>query len=54
MDHIVFKPFSYIFVIALSEVQADIYLPKVNSKNTRVKCKICSKITIKTQERCHC
>ena len=26
-----------------------IYLFKVNSRNTRIKCKICSKLTIKTQ-----
>ena len=26
---------------------------KVNNKNTRAKCKICSKLTVKTPERCH-
>ena len=28
-----------------------IYLLKVNNKNTRTKCEICSKLTIKTPER---
>ena len=28
-----------------------IYLLKVNYRNTRTRCKICSKLTIKTQER---
>ena len=31
---------------------ADIYKLKVNNSNTETKCKICSKLTIKTQERC--
>ena len=30
---------------------ANIYLLKVNKKNTRTRCKICSKLTIKTPER---
>ena len=29
-----------------------IYLPKVNNRNTRTRCEICSKLTIKTQGRC--
>ena len=29
-----------------------IYLLKVNNTNTRTRCQICSKLTIKTQERC--
>ena len=29
----------------------DIYPLKVNNRNTKTKCEICSKITIKTQER---
>ena len=29
-----------------------IYLLKVNNKNTRTRCEICSKLTIKTPERC--
>ena len=32
---------------------AVIYLLKVNNKNTRTKCEICSKLTIKTPERRH-
>ena len=31
---------------------ANIYLFKVNNKDTRKRCKICSKLTIKTLERC--
>ena len=30
---------------------ADIYLFKVNNRNTRTRCEICSKLTIKTTER---
>ena len=30
---------------------AGIYMLKVNSKNTRARCGICSKLTIKTPER---
>ena len=30
---------------------AGIYLLKVNNRNTRTKCEICSKLTIKTPER---
>ena len=30
-----------------------IYLLKVNNRNTRTRCEICSKLTIKTPERCH-
>ena len=32
---------------------AGIYLLKVNNRNTRTRCVICSKLTIKTPERCH-
>ena len=34
--------------------QANIYLFKVNDRSTRKRCEICSKLTIKTQERRHC
>ena len=30
---------------------AGIYLPKVNNRNTKTKCEMCSKLTIKTPER---
>ena len=30
------------------------YLFKVNNKNTRTRCEICSKLTVKTPERRHC
>ena len=32
---------------------ANIYLLKVNNSNTRKRCEICSKLTIKTPERYH-
>ena len=32
-------------------IAADIYLLKVNKRNTRTRCEICSKLTIKTPER---
>ena len=32
---------------------AGIYLLKVNSRNTRARCDVCSKLTIKTPERRH-
>ena len=36
-----------------SSFPAGIYLLKVNSRNTRARCEICSKLTIKTPERRH-
>ena len=33
------------------DIPAGIYLLKVNNGNTRTRCKICSKLTIKTPER---
>ena len=33
---------------------ASIYLFKINNKNTRTRCEICSKLEIKTPERCLC
>ena len=33
---------------------ANIYLFKVDNRNTRKRCKICSKLAIKTSERRHC
>ena len=32
---------------------AGIHLLKVNNRNTRTRCEICSKLTIKAPERCH-
>ena len=36
-----------------TEFPANIYLIKVNNRNTRKWCEICSKLTIKTSERRH-
>ena len=35
-----------------SSISADIYILKVNKRNTRTRCEIGSKLTIKTPERC--
>ena len=32
---------------------ANFYLIKVNNKNSKKRCEICSKLTIKTSERCY-
>ena len=34
-------------------IPSNIYLFKVNNRNTRKRCEICAKLTIKTQERRH-
>ena len=34
-----------------TKIPVGIYLLKVNNKNTRTRCEICSKLTIKTSER---
>ena len=36
---------------AYTNIPAGIYLFKVNNRNTRARCEICSKLTIKTPER---
>ena len=33
---------------------SSIYLLKVNNRNTRASCEICSELTVKTPERRHC
>ena len=35
-------------------IPAGIYLLKFKNRNTRTRCKICPKLTIKIAERCHC
>ena len=39
--------------LGLSLFPAGIYLLKVNNRNTRTKCEICSNLTIKTPEQAH-
>ena len=39
--------------IDLLRILANIYLFKFNNRNLRKRCEICSKLTIKTPERCH-
>ena len=41
------------FVTHMVTYPAGIYLLKVNNRNTRTRCEICSKLTIKTPERRH-
>ena len=44
------------FIISLCNgiaIPADNYIFKVNNRNTRTKCEICSKLTIKIPERRH-
>ena len=38
-------------IIIIVFCPADIYLLKVNSRNTRTRCEICSKLIVKTLER---
>ena len=40
-------------LITFSCQAANIYLFKVNNRNTRKRCEICSKLTIKTPEQRH-
>ena len=40
-------------VVLNVSIPAGNYLPKVNNKNTRTRCEICSKLTIKIPERRH-
>ena len=37
----------------MKNIPAEIYLLEVNNRNTRIRCEICSKLTIKTPERRH-
>ena len=39
--------------VKVSMFLANIYLIKVNNRNTRKKCEICSELTMKTQKRRH-
>ena len=47
--------FSSTFYVLLrkSRCPASIYLHKVNNRNNRTRCEICSKLTVKTPEQCH-
>ena len=38
------------YIISMSDIPAGIYLLKVNNRNTRTRCEICSKLTIKTPD----
>ena len=43
-----------LFPVPIREFSAGIYLLKVNNKNTKKRCEICSNLTIKTPERRQC
>ena len=43
----------YGWVYGLSVTEMSVYLLKVNNRNTRTRCEICSKLTIKIPERRH-
>ena len=54
--HVSFKSLfshNYTFFFSFNSyfISAGIYLLKVNNRNTRIRCEICSKLTIKTPER---
>ena len=40
-------------VVFFTKNLAGTYLLKVNKRNTRARCELCSKLTIKAPERCH-
>ena len=50
---LVYDIFFFSTLIYLSPIPAGIYLLKVNNRNTRRRCEIYSKLTIKTPERPH-
>ena len=39
-----------LFSVKISDFPANIYLFKLNNRNTRKRCEVCSKLTIKTSE----
>ena len=43
----------YMLYLIFVFIPAGIYLLKVNNRNTRTRCEICSKLTINTPERRH-
>ena len=50
MDHLYYVKYFHHWYCTLSS-PAGIYLPKVKNRNTRTRCEVCSKLTIKTPER---
>ena len=45
--------FSIIYIAIKDKVNCNIYFFKVHNRNTRKRCEICSKLTVKTPERHH-
>ena len=50
VTNIKMDPLTWCFGWNFCEITVDIYLLKPNCRNTRTKCEICSKLTIKTPE----
>ena len=50
----VIKSYKILVAKPLKHFPANIFLFKVNNRNTRKKCEIFSKLTIKTPERLYC
>ena len=50
MGEIVKISFCFMFPFQIRSFPAGIYLLKVNNRNTRTRCEICSKLTIETLE----
>ena len=47
------KSWFFLKWIQFSTKKEGVFLLKVNNRNTRTRCKICSKLTIKAPEGCH-
>ena len=43
----------YIYIERINQIPAGIYVLKVNHRNTRTRCELCSKLTTKIPERRH-
>ena len=52
-DFMIFQYLSFIVMKVFYNHPVGIYMFKVNNRNTRIRRKICSKLTIKTSERPH-
>ena len=51
VQYVLSKPVSFSSLFEICFYPAGIYLLKVNNRNTRTRCEICSKLTIKIPER---
>ena len=51
MYEIIYVIYIYIYIYIIYYIIYNINILKVNNRNTRTKCEICSKLTVKTPER---